>query len=52
LDHIQIYIDYLAKMEHVIVDIANWKSIFSEIGNGSEKFWNEVYQIGVEHWKE
>jgi len=52
LEDIQIYIDYLAKMEHVIVDIAHWKSIFSEIGEGSEKFWEEVYQIGVEHWKE
>jgi hypothetical protein len=51
-EDIQIYIDYLAKMEHVIVDIAHWKSIFSEIGEGSENFWDEVYQIGIEHWKE
>ena len=51
-DDMKIYIDYLANMEHVIVDIAHWKSIFSEIGEGSNKFWNEVYQIGVEHYKE
>ena len=49
---IDIYLDYLAKMEHVIVDIAHWKAIFTEIGSGSEKFWKEVYEIGVEHWKE
>jgi len=51
-DDIKIYIDFLARMEHVIVDIAHWKAIFSEIDKGSEKFWNEVYDIGVEHWKE
>jgi len=51
-DSIKVYIDFLANMEHVIVDIAHWKAIFSEIGEGSEKFWDEVYQIGVEHWKE
>jgi hypothetical protein len=51
-EDIEIYVDYLASMEHVIVDIAHWKAIFSEIGEGSNKFWEEVYQIGVEHWKE
>ena len=51
-ENINIYIDYLASMEHVIVDIAHWKAIFSEIGEGSNKFWEEVYQIGVDHWKE
>lgn len=49
---INIYVDYLAKMEHVIVDIAHWKAIFSQIDKGSDKFWDEVYEIGVEHWKE
>ena len=39
-------------MEHVIVDIAHWKSIFKEIGSGSTQFWKEVYDIGTEHWKE
>jgi len=36
-------------MEHVIVDIAHWKAIFSEIGEDSEEFWDEVYKIGEEH---
>jgi hypothetical protein len=31
---IRIYIDYLAKLEHLIVDIAHWKAIFLEIGEG------------------
>ena len=52
LTTIRIYIEYLAQMEHVIVDIAHWKAIFSEIGEGSEEFWDEVYKIGEEHRKE
>lgn len=52
LENIRVYIDYLAKMEHVIVDIAHWRAIFSEIGEGSEGFWDEVYKIGEEHRKE
>ena len=51
-DTIKTYVDYLASMEHVIVDIAHWKSIFTEIGDGSQQFWKEVYDIGTEHWKE
>jgi hypothetical protein len=51
-EDVKTYIDYLAKLEHVIVDIAHWKAIFAEIGEGSDEFWDEVYEIGVEHWKE
>ena len=49
LEKITAYIDFLAKMEHVIIDIAVGKAIFSEIGGGSENFWNEIYKIGEEH---
>ena len=49
---IETYVDYLASMEHVIVDIAHWKAIFTEINEGSNRFWNEVHDIGAEHWKE
>jgi len=52
LEKILIYIDYLAKMEHLIIDIADGKAIFSEIGEGSEKFWDEINKIGEEHLKE
>ena len=51
-EFIRAYIDFLAKMEHVVVDISHWKAIFSEIGEGSETFWNEVFKIGEEHLKE
>lgn len=46
LETIKTYVDHLAKMEHVILDIAHWESIWKEISNGSEEFWNEVYEIG------
>lgn len=46
------YVDFLAKKEHVIVDIAHWKAIFTEINEESEPFWNEVHKIGEEHLNE
>ncbi|MEA2055412.1 MAG: hypothetical protein U9O49_01105 [Candidatus Thermoplasmatota archaeon] len=52
LDSILTYVDYLANKEHLIIDIAHWKSIFIEIGDGSKKFWDEVYKIGDAHRKE
>jgi len=52
LENIDAYIEYLAKMEHMIIDIAHCKSIFEEIGEGSEEFWKKVHDIGVEHYRE
>lgn len=52
LQDILTYIDYLANKEHLILDIAHWKSIFTEIGEGSKKFWDEVYTIGDAHREE
>ena len=52
LENILTYIDYLANKEHLIIDIAHWKSVFTEIGEGSKKFWDEVYTIGDAHRKE
>ena len=46
------YVDKLANMEHLIIDIADGKAIFTEIGQGSEKFWSEIYEIGQQHLKE
>ena len=46
------YVDYLADREHVILDIAHWKAIFTEIGDGSKKFWDAVYRSGDFHRKE
>lgn len=31
------------------MDIADGKAIFSEIGEGSDKFWDDIYKIGEEH---
>lgn len=45
-------LDFLAKGEHVIVDVEHWHSLFKEIGNGSENFWKEVREVGKNHWKE
>ena len=52
IEDIKIYIDYLANMEHIILDIAHWESVFPEIGDGSDKFWDDVYKIGESHRKE
>ncbi len=52
LETISAYIDFLANMEHVIVDVAHWKAIFLEIDEKSEKFWNEVVKIGEQHLNE
>jgi len=43
------YIDFLAKGEHTICDVDHWKCLFEEIGEGSKKFWDEVYRIGEMH---
>lgn len=45
-------LDFLAKGEHVIVDVEHWQSLFKEISNGSEKFWAEVREVGKNHWGE
>jgi len=52
LENTLTYVDYLANSEHVILDIAHWKSIFVEIGDGSKKFWDDVYKTGDFHRKE
>jgi len=52
LEKITAYIDYLAKLEHVILDIADGKAIFSEIDEGSEEFWDKIQRIGEEHLRE
>ncbi|MFH1013161.1 MAG: hypothetical protein V1769_01485 [Thermoplasmatota archaeon] len=45
------YINFLADNEHLIVDIVQWKAIFIEIGEGSKKFWDDVWKIGDFHRK-
>jgi hypothetical protein len=52
VENILTYVDYLGDNEHLILDIAHWKSIFIEIGEGSKKFWDEVRKTGDCHRKE
>ncbi|DAC72194.1 MAG TPA: hypothetical protein DSN98_06420 [Thermoplasmata archaeon] len=52
LENILAYVDYLADGEHLILDIAHWKSIFIEIDEASKKFWDAVYKSGDFHRKE
>ena len=52
LENILTYVDYLGDNEHLILDIAHWKSIFIEIGDGSKKFWDEIYKTGDFHRRE
>ena len=49
---IKAYCEFLEKKDHIILDVDHWDAFFREIGEGSEQFWNEVYEIGVEHQKE
>lgn len=52
VENILTYVDYLGDNEHLILDIAHWKSIFIEIGEGSKKFWDDVRKTGDFHRKE
>ncbi len=52
LQVVETYLDFLAKGEHVIVDVEHWNSLFEEIDDGSEEFWEEVEDIGEQHWDE
>jgi len=52
MENIDAYVEFLANMEHVMVDIAIWKAIFTEIGKGTDEFWDEVFKIGGEHQTE
>jgi hypothetical protein len=49
MENINAYIEFLANMEHIMLDISIWKAIFSEIGKGTDEFWDEVFKIGGEH---
>jgi hypothetical protein len=51
-DTIQAYCEFLENKDHIILDVDHWDAFFNEIDEGSEKFWDAVYEIGVEHQKE
>lgn len=50
MESIQIWIDYLAKRQHMILDIEHWRVIFSEIQLiEDENFWRQMEEIGLSH---
>ena len=48
---ISIWIDYLSKKQHMILDIEHWRVIFSEIEkiSSNEGFWEKMKEIGFSH---
>ncbi|MBS3778004.1 MAG: hypothetical protein KGY50_01775, partial [Candidatus Thermoplasmatota archaeon] len=52
VNKISVYYEFLEKKDHIILDVDHWDVFFDEIGEGSENFWNKVFEIGVEHQKE
>ncbi|MET1124205.1 MAG: ribbon-helix-helix protein, CopG family [Archaeoglobaceae archaeon] len=44
------WVDYLAKRQHMILDIEHWRVIFSEIEKiDAEDFWKQMEEIGSSH---
>ncbi len=47
---IRAWVDYLAKGQHMILDIEHWRVIFSEIEKVDNKeFWKQMEEIGLSH---
>ncbi|MEM4747763.1 MAG: ribbon-helix-helix protein, CopG family [Archaeoglobaceae archaeon] len=50
VETLKIWIDYLAKKQHIILDIEHWRVIFSEIEKvNSDEFWEKMEEIGLSH---
>jgi hypothetical protein len=50
LDALRAWIDYLAKRQHMILDIEHWRVIFSEIEKiDNSEFWKQMEEIGLSH---
>ncbi|MCS7121415.1 MAG: ribbon-helix-helix protein, CopG family [Archaeoglobaceae archaeon] len=49
-ESIKVWADYLAKGQHIILDIEHWRVIFSEIEKvNNEGFWKQMEEIGLSH---
>ncbi|MDW7990235.1 MAG: ribbon-helix-helix protein, CopG family [Archaeoglobaceae archaeon] len=47
---IRIWVDYLAKRQHMILDVEHWRLIFSEIEKSkNDEFWSQMEEIGLSH---
>lgn len=49
---LRIWTDLLANREHVIMDIAHVRLLFDYAKDAPPSFWEELYQIGVEHGRQ
>ncbi|MEM1998383.1 MAG: ribbon-helix-helix protein, CopG family [Archaeoglobaceae archaeon] len=50
VDTIRIWVDYLAKRQHMILDVEHWRVIFNEIESiNNERFWEQMEEIGLSH---
>jgi len=50
IESLTAWIDYLAKRQHMILDIEHWRVIFSEIEKiENEEFWRQMEEIGLSH---
>jgi hypothetical protein len=47
-----IYLDYLLSGEHVILDVDFLNTIFNELKNPSEDFWEYVRECGIDHGRQ
>ena len=48
-ERLHVYCEFLENKDHIILDVDHWDVFFKEIGEGSDEFWNNVFEIGVEH---
>ncbi len=49
-ESVMVWVDYLAKRQHMILDIEHWRVIFSEIEKvDSTEFWKHMEEIGLSH---
>ncbi len=49
-ESLKAWIDYLAKRQHMILDIEHWRVIFNELERvDSNDFWKQMEEIGLSH---
>ncbi|MEM4711895.1 MAG: ribbon-helix-helix protein, CopG family, partial [Archaeoglobaceae archaeon] len=50
VDTLRAWVDYLAKRQHMILDVEHWRVIFSEIEKvNNTEFWEQMEEIGLSH---
>ena len=49
-ESLEAWMDYLAKRQHMILDIEHWRVIFNEIEDSDNSdFWRQMEEIGLSH---